>query len=79
MENLKKVLKLENLADFGSQLDPEIDSDGKYQCDKCEKQHIQVHFLSQHEGYKIDCSFCGKTFTNVSNLSRHKKNAHSIV
>ena len=55
---------------------------GKYPCDECEYQAdgqviLRRHKQAKHDGVKIDCSFCDRSFSFQSNLNRHHKKVHA--
>ena len=53
-------------------------------CIHCEyksksKQHCEMHIKSIHEKFKETCKVCGKQFSNLHNLNRHKRKCHLEV
>ena len=53
-----------------------------FACSLCTKRYndpgnLQYHISAIHEGTRIQCNECNKTFTQKSNRDRHVKNNHT--
>ena len=49
----------------------------EFKCDNCDKAYgdnkqLKRHFKSVHEGWKHYCNLCGKSFSYVESLKRHR-------
>jgi len=78
-ENLSKVLM--EVKESDDILPYSVNEDGRYQCEKCDKQFVVNgnfvnHYESVHEGIVYTCTICKQAFSQKGNLKRHIESIH---
>ena len=75
--NKKDIQKHKSSVHGANQNAPnEVETPGKFQCNKCGQRFMRKSFLERHETTKFACNACEIVCCNLRRLRRHQYNVH---
>ena len=76
-----KMEKMQMDSNFTQELKEHEQTDQKWKCDLCEKQHTSIEELEEHkyDYHEHKCNRCEKRYVHIKELSEHLKKEHEIM